>query len=679
MTDSRILSIGQLCRSPFNVRINQIDINEVEAIERTILEREERGERGLIHALVVHPMKGSKNKFGVHAGGRRYMALKRLIERGDLPTDYAIPVDYTDLGEAELLEESMIENLIRRSLHPYEEAAAVKRISDRGVAPADIAKHLGQSLRWVQQNLRLGNLAPAIFKAFAESKVSLDHAKAFGATEDQQLQIAAWDAYTHLPEWEKTVAVIHRLLKIGDAEDQKLLRFVGEENFRAAGGVFELDLFAGAAEHRGHVVQRGLLRELVEKKLEAERAILRRRTGRDDLRFAHEYPQARHGGVDRDLEFTPVVEELAQADFDIAEYHANELVEIRFQLRQEARNAELLALRDEHVAAIARIEEGRAIALPEGDIYASLVIEASGELEVRWWWASHAAKRAAETPVPERLVSAGQIGEPAPTTIALAVDAGKGSVNQQQADHAAKGEHGFTADGVQIVRAVRREMLRAALVGEYGCGIGHDYLIWSLLRRELSTRDHRPIGARGLARADDAPPFASIDAVNRALKETPAHSAWVAQLDQLRAHASVAHTDEVEAFAAFRDETAEWKELAAAAVAAIALTKTANLDGYRLKIHDHLMWEMGLDDDEALRDLWEPTEGFIALLPRAKRQELADPHLDEATRRKLPDLKATETIAPVTRALKRVCWVHPALQFQTQTTPIAVEEREAAE
>jgi ParB family chromosome partitioning protein len=332
---------------------------------------------------------------------------------------------------------------------------------------------------------------------------------------------------------------------------------------------------------------------------------------------------------------------------------------------------------------IAAIEERRAIELPDGDIYATVLIDESGQIELRWWWASHKAKKAAEDPQPERLVSAGQIGDPVAAPIALAVDAVQGSTYQQQADHAAKGEHGFTQEGVQIVRAVRREMLRAALIGDYGCEIGHDYLIWGLLRRELGEgHDHRAIGARGLARSDDAPPFTMHDAVRRAVAETPAHTAWTAQLAQLRAHAAVAERDPVAAFAAFRDETAEWKEFAAAAVAGMALARTANLDGYRLPIHDHLMWEMGLADDEALRDLWEPTENFIALLPRAKRQELADPHLDEATRRKLPGLKAAETIAPVTRALKRVSWVHPALQFRDQladVTPIAAELEEAAE
>lgn len=669
----RTFTAAQLDVSPFNVRKDRRAIESLAGLEASILRV------GLILPLAVHPMKGSK-KHGVFDGGRRFRAIRNLIARGALPADWPIDASVREIeSEAQLLEISSAAGLLHVDLLPWEVMEGLRRATRRGATPEEIAEVTGQSITWVRQHLRLADLAEPIFAAYVAGTITQDQARAFAATEDHKLQLAAWDAFGHLPSWDRTVAKIHLLMKVGDREDQKLLRFVGEQAFRDAGGVFELDLFADAAEHRGHVVQPGLLRELVEAKLEGVRDSLRQRTGRKDLRFAPEYPQARHGGIDRDLELVPLVE-TAPADAQRLAFLRDELVELEFQFERVAdpqATAAAVELADCR-AEIRAIEERAAIALPAGEIYATLLIEQSGALEVRWWWASHAAKRAVETPAPERLVSAGPIGTPSPTTIALAVDAGRGSVNQQQAAYAAKTEHALTADGVEIVRAVRREMLRAALVGEYGCGIGHDYLIWGLLRRELTERDHRAIGARGLARSDDAPPAQLMPVIQSALQETPAHRAWVAQLDQLRAHPAIAGADEVEAFAAFRDETAEWKELAAAAIAAIALSRTANLDGYRLKIHDHLMWEMGLDDDEALRDLWEPTEGFIALLPRAKRQELADPHLDEATRRKLPGLKAAETIAPVTRALKRVYWVHPALQFEfTDTRPIAGDLAEA--
>ncbi|WP_439539009.1 ParB/RepB/Spo0J family partition protein [Sphingomonas sp.] len=672
----RTFTAAQLDVSPFNVRKDRRAIESLSGLEASILRV------GLILPLAVHPLKGSK-KFGVFDGGRRFRAIRNLITRGDLPADWPIDASVRDIAsEAELLEISSAAGLLHIDLLPWEVMEGLRRATRRGASVEEIAEVTGQSVTWVRQHLRLADLAEPVFAAYVAGDITQEQARAFAATADHQLQRAAWDAFGHLPSWDRTVAKIHRLMKVGDREDERLLRFVGEQAFRDAGGVFELDLFADAAEHRGHVVQPGLLRELAEANLEGVRDSLRRSTGRPDLRFAVEYPQARHGGVDRDLELVPELT-LPPADTERLAFLRDELLELEFQFErvadpQAASAADAVA---DCRAEIATIEARQKIILPDGEIYATLLIEQSGELETRWWWANHKAKKLAETPAaPERLVSAGPIGDPAPTTVALAVDAGQGSANQQQADAAAKGEHGLTQEGVQIARSIRREMLRAVLVGDYGTGMGHDYLIWGLLRRELSERhDHRAIGARGLTRADDAPPMAMADAVLSLVRATPAHAAWTATLAQLRAHPAVAEPDAVAAFAAFRDESAEWKELAAAAVAGMALTRTANLDGYRLPIHDHLIWESGFADDEALRELWEPTEAFIALLPRARRIELADPHLDEATRRNLATMKAAETVAPVTRALARVCWVHPALQFQpTDTAPIAAELVEEA-
>lgn len=307
------------------------------------------------------------------------------------------------------------------------------------------------------------------------------------------------------------------------------------------------------------------------------------------------------------------------------------------------------------------------------------MIDESGALETRWWWDSHRAKRAAEKPVDSRAVSAGQIAKPAKDLGGRAVGAGIGSADQRQADQEAKTEHGFTAEGVQIARALRREVLRAAMISDGGTDIAHDFLIWQLLRHEIGNHHSGNLGARGLARAEDSPPMAMLGAVRQVVESTPAHALWTAMLGALRGHPSIQERDAVAAFTAFLGETIEWKEQAAAVVAAIALTRTANLDGYRLPIHDMLADRIGLTDDEALRNLWEPTEAFVELLPRAKRVELASPLVDDATRRNLGATKAGDTIAPVTRALRRACWVHPALQFQSPAPASAAAELESVQ
>ncbi|HET9512085.1 MAG TPA: ParB/Srx family N-terminal domain-containing protein [Sphingomonas sp.] len=107
---STTLTIDQIDISPLNVRTYRPDIEDTTALEDSILER------GLIQPIAVHPMKGSK-RWGAIAGGRRTRAIKALVARGALPRDWAVPVtQHVGLSDAELIEVSINENLIRRDL-----------------------------------------------------------------------------------------------------------------------------------------------------------------------------------------------------------------------------------------------------------------------------------------------------------------------------------------------------------------------------------------------------------------------------------------------------------------------------------------------------------------------------------------------------------------------------------
>ena len=48
---------------------------------------------GLLHNLVVKPVKGKGKRFQIVSGERRYRALKLLAERGDLTEDFVVPVE----------------------------------------------------------------------------------------------------------------------------------------------------------------------------------------------------------------------------------------------------------------------------------------------------------------------------------------------------------------------------------------------------------------------------------------------------------------------------------------------------------------------------------------------------------------------------------------------------------
>lgn len=78
-----IVTLDQLCISPFNVRRNAEDTDATQALEASI------AARGLLFPLLVHDMVPFRDlalsgepiaAWGVLAGGRRLRALRRLVE-----------------------------------------------------------------------------------------------------------------------------------------------------------------------------------------------------------------------------------------------------------------------------------------------------------------------------------------------------------------------------------------------------------------------------------------------------------------------------------------------------------------------------------------------------------------------------------------------------------------------
>jgi ParB family chromosome partitioning protein len=629
MPDQPVLmtvTIDKLVVSPLNVRTNQEDAEATGALEASI------EARGLLLPLVVHPVMRAGGdaienvavEFGVLAGGRRLRALQRLVAGGRIPADTPIAIVVRDLEPAEITEVSLAENLLRRELRPYEVHAAIARASEQGATIEEIAANIGQREQWVKQQLRLGGLAPEIFHAYAEGKIAAEEAQAYGATEDQDLQRAAWKHFNAQQEWYRTPRHIRAWLKVGDRELERLLRYVGDDLYRSAGGRFELDLFADGPD-RGRVVDEGTLRELAEDKLAQLRTDLRRRAARPDLRFTSEAPQL-HGSADRTLSFEPI---------------------------KRGKGAD------------------QSIELPEGEVVALIEISDNGEANVSWWWASRKAKREAER--------GGKVDRPSvPITSAgvkiddaVAFDATANFSYAQAARAAVKDEHGLTADGLQVVRSLRRELLRAILVANAigpedsdGGTLGRDYAVWAQLRQELGDERAPAVGARGLASlwhgAEDAEP---ADIVRPHLDETRAHALWTTAVEEVRRHPAFALKDPDDAFTAFFLSPERLKRLAGGILAGLALLRSANTPGWRVATHNRLA-DLAGADDATLRELWKPNANFMALFPKMKRLELAQPYVEPASFRdwhKQSDVVLTGATAGAVE--QDPCWVHPLLSF----------------
>ncbi|WP_293980045.1 ParB/RepB/Spo0J family partition protein [Sphingobium sp.] len=705
----KTMTIGELCVSPYNVRTNEADANSIAGMAESLLTR------GQLYPLVVHPMpakSGRKKTYGALAGGRRYRAFSLLITQGKLPVSHPIDVIVRDISdEGELRELSLAENIVRRDLRDYEKYAAVAAAHRKGRSFQEIADTNGQTVEVIRQWNRLGNLAKPIFAALEAGEIGTRHAMAFGATDDQDMQLHAFAAFMQRGDRDQqhAPAIIRRLLKVGDSEQTKLLHFVGEKTYTDAGGRYELDLFADQSEERGRVCDEGLLMKLVEAKLEQTRTLLRQQlknhAAHRDLRFESNPPRdGNYGGVARDLEIAVEAADVDPADAERSAYVQNEMAELEKRatiiLADEALDR---AAKDAAIAAIdvdynplelelAAIDARRSLALPDGDIFATLEIEQDGELDVRFWWASRKAKRAAEKPpVAARPASLGPIPKPEvpepgrslmpkPPTGGQAIDQSYGYGARQTADAAIKDEYGLTADGVQIMRALRREALRCALLDDAaGQGThGSDYAVWSLLRADLKGESGYALGARRLAGGYETNVSVS-EAVGPHVKRAIAGMRWSREIAQMREHSSMALDDLPAAFQAFHDETSIWKNKAAALLAGLMLERSLNAPGYQVPLHDVLADGTGFSDRE-IATYVEPTEEIVDLFPRSHRLALAKPHVDKMAFASWDKLKAGELIAPVTRALRRAKrWVHPLMQFAPRPPLPAAEFREAAE
>jgi ParB family chromosome partitioning protein len=233
--------------------------------------------QGLLQNLVVTPLKKAGH-FTVKAGGRRLRALQRLIERGTLPADHEVPVLVLNDTEADnSVEASLTENFQRVPMNPADESTAFNFLIQKGMTAEDVAKRQGVTTRFVEQRVRLAELAPPVFGALAAGEITLGVAQAYAVTSDVDVQARVFaqmstSYYGDNPDNIRR-AILNGTVKANDAK----ARFVGRDAYVAAGGRIEGDLFASEGDENWIDVD--LLETLASKKLEAAAAKLAQAEG----------------------------------------------------------------------------------------------------------------------------------------------------------------------------------------------------------------------------------------------------------------------------------------------------------------------------------------------------------------------------------------------------------------
>ena len=137
---------------------------------------------GVIQPIVVRKVDGG---YRIIAGERRW----RAAQRAGLTR---VPVVVKDVGagqDAQLLQMALIENIQREDLNPIDEAAAYEKLSSEfKLTQEEIAAAVGKDRSSVANHMRLLKLPQEVRAEVAGGRLSMGHARALLALEDEGAQ-----------------------------------------------------------------------------------------------------------------------------------------------------------------------------------------------------------------------------------------------------------------------------------------------------------------------------------------------------------------------------------------------------------------------------------------------------------------------------------------------------------
>ena len=125
---------------------------------------------GLIQPIIVRPQ--ANGTYRIVAGERRWRACRMAGLQ-------EVPVIIKEIGDRDLMELALIENLQREDLNAYEEAAGYKTLIDTyGLTQEQVAEQMGKSRSAVTNALRLLSLNDEELECLRAGLISAGHARA---------------------------------------------------------------------------------------------------------------------------------------------------------------------------------------------------------------------------------------------------------------------------------------------------------------------------------------------------------------------------------------------------------------------------------------------------------------------------------------------------------------------
>lgn len=227
--------LARLVKSDLNVRKRDPKLEAIAELAASIRAV------GVLQNLVVCKVRGGKH--AVVAGGRRLLALQALRDAGDIDDTYPVPCKAVPLADAVVV--SLAENGQREDMHPADQIAAFRALSEDGQSAAQIAGLLGYSTRHVQKLLKLAAMHPNLLALLAVDEINLDQLQALASTDSPDRQMQAWEVGDDFYNGREPAALRRRVLNDEiPADGNAALALVGLSVYEAAGGEIRHDLFS---------------------------------------------------------------------------------------------------------------------------------------------------------------------------------------------------------------------------------------------------------------------------------------------------------------------------------------------------------------------------------------------------------------------------------------------------
>ncbi len=231
-----------------NLKITEVEPNreqprknfDQEALEELA---ESIKEYGLIQPIVVTKKDGY---YSIIAGERRWRASK-------IAGLQEIPAIIREDNEKINSEISLIENMQREDLNPYEKALGVRTLIDNyGLTQEEVAKKLGKGRSTIANIVRVLNLEPRVLEMAKEGKLTEGHCKALLAITDPEKQ---YTTAIQMLERGATVRQVEKKARIKETKEEldrnHILYKSIEDNFQSFfGSKVRLD----AGKRRGKII-----------------------------------------------------------------------------------------------------------------------------------------------------------------------------------------------------------------------------------------------------------------------------------------------------------------------------------------------------------------------------------------------------------------------------------------